>query len=135
MFWKVIGIGMTVIAGVSILSVGGTILGTITNVAVTQPGRIINKTFDADNVINNYEWYRDQSNSFIAKQGQVKGHKAIIVRAKSEPEISRLTIELAAMQQSCRDLAGRYNSNASKINRNIFMGTSVPERLNMGDCE
>lgn len=126
---------MAVIAGVSILSIGGSILGTLTNVAVTQPTRIINKTFDADNVINNYEWYRDAHGNFKAKISQVNQYKKIYEYETNSGEKSRIRIDLAAIQQSCRDLAGRYNANSLKINRSIFRGTNVPETLNMGDCE
>lgn len=102
---------------------------------LSQPGRIISKTFDADNVINNYEWYRDAYGNYQARTAQVRQFKQLFTAETDQQERSRLRIDMAAIQQSCRDLARRYNANADKINRNIFMGTSVPTNLNAGECE
>lgn len=102
---------------------------------LSQPARIISKTFDADNVITNYEWYHDANNQVIARVAQIKGHKRIIADNTDNGEKMRLRIELAAIQQSCRDLVGRYNANTTKINRDIFRGRSAPESINPSTCE
>lgn len=109
-------------------------LGWIVNL-MSQPARIMSKTFDADNVINNYEWYRDAYGNYLARTAQVRQFKTLRDEEKNEQERSRLRIEMAAIQQSCRDLARRYNANADKVNRSIFMGTSVPSSLNASECE
>lgn len=101
----------------------------------TLPGQIASRTFNADNIINNYEWFHDTNNAFLARRGQIVTHKTIITGATTDAEKSRLTIELAAMQQSCRELVGKYNANATKSNRSIFMGTTTPANLDMKDCE
>lgn len=102
---------------------------------LAQPGRIVSKTFDADNVIANYEWFHDANGNFLAKTAQVHQFKTLFDGEKEPGERSRLRIEMAAVQQSCRDLARRYNSNATKVNRAIFKGASAPEALNAGECE
>lgn len=117
---------------VFIMLIGG--LGFVVKM-IAQPGRIISKTFDADNVINTYEWYRDAYGNYLARLAQVRQFKQLREEEKSEPERARLRVEMAAIQQSCRDLARRYNANADKINKSIFMGTSVPAALNATDCE
>lgn len=101
---------------------------------ISQPGRIISKTFDADNIINNYEWFHDAHGNYRAKVNQIKQHKKYHESEPSGGEKARLRIELAAMQQSCRELTNRYNANADKANRSIFM-RGVPEKLNAGECE
>jgi hypothetical protein len=49
-------------------------------------------------------------------------------------EATRVLIELEAMRQSCRDIAARYNADAAKINRSIFMGNGVPPALDDTAC-
>lgn len=121
--------------------IAGTITATLIGGAVwfvsitSQPGRVISKTFDADNVIQNYEYYHDANGNFIAKTAQVRQFREMVKQETDPQEKSRLRIEMAAIQQSCRDLAQRYNANSQKANRAIFKGGRVPEQLYMGDCE
>lgn len=129
-FWTLPRATLAIFAGLALL--GG--VGFIFNLA-SQPARIVAKTFDADNVIHNYEWYHDANNQVVARLGQIRAHKGIIADNTDASEKTRLRIELAAIQQSCRDLVGRYNANATKINRNIFMGRSAPESFNPSTCE
>lgn len=109
-------------------------VGWIYNIA-SQPARVISKTLDADNVINNYEWFHDANGNYLARVSQVKQFKSLNASESDPQERSRLRIEMAAVQQSCRDLSRRYNANASKMNRGIFRERSLPEQLNTGDCE
>lgn len=101
----------------------------------TQPARVITKTFDADNMINNYEWYYEASNQVKARTAQITAHKSIVKDNTDPSERTRLRVELSAMQQSCRDLVGRYNANATKVNRAIFMGREAPTSLDPQICE
>jgi hypothetical protein len=119
-----------IIFGLFVIAIGFGVLNFI-----TLPGQIASRTLNADNIINNYEWFHDTNNAFIARTGQIATHKTIITGASDAQEKSRLTIELAAMQQSCRELVGKYNANATKSNRSIFMGTTTPVNLDMKDCE
>ena len=100
----------------------------------SQPARIVSKTFDADNIIHNYEWFHDAHGNYKARSAQVAQFKKLIVDESDTKEKSRLRIDLAAMQQSCRELAQRYNANADKANRAIFM-RGVPSNLSAGACE
>jgi hypothetical protein len=100
---------------------------------VAQPGKIAQRTFNADNMIANYEFFRDANTQFAARKGQIATHKAIMRDTTTDRD--RLRIELASMQQSCREIAAKYNANASKVNRNLFMGSGVPETLPMEGCE
>ena len=99
------------------------------------PGRIMSKTLDADNVLSSYEWYRDAWGNIKSKKSQIGQFKGLLKNEQNPGESTRLRIELAAIQQSCRDLTNRYNANANKINKRIFMGTTVPESVDTGDCE
>lgn len=101
----------------------------------SQPARIVSKTLDADNVIQNYEWFHDANGNYLARVAQIKQFKSLNAAEPDPQEKSRLRIEMAAIQQSCRDLSRRYNANAGKMNRGIFREKSLPEQLNTGDCE
>lgn len=102
---------------------------------MAQPARIVSKTFDADNVIANYEFFHDTNRQTLARVAQIRAHKAIIADNQDAGERPRLRIELAAIQQSCRDLVARYNANATKVNRSIFMGREAPDSINPSTCE
>ena len=117
------------IAAIAIGAVGWTIS------LLSQPARVITKTFDADNIINNYEFFHDANNNIQARTAQIRAHRKIAEANADPSEANRLRIEVGAMQQSCRDLVARYNSNATKVNRSIFMGRSAPESINPSTCE
>lgn len=100
-----------------------------------QPARILQKTFDADNVIQNYEWYKDAFNSIKAKRRQIVQFKSMYAAQPEGSEKNKLRIDMAGIQQICRDLSAKYNSNASKVNRSIFMGTDTPSMVNVEECD
>lgn len=129
-YWSAPRIVFGVLAFVVLLGTGGWIVSLL-----SQPGRVVTKTFDADNIIANYEFFHDANNQTKARVGQIRAHKAIIADNTDAGEKNRLRIELAGMQQSCRDLVGRYNANATKVNRSIFMGREAPDTLNQSICE
>lgn len=127
---------LLLLSGIAILGglvVAANVVGTLTSVA-TAPGRVISKTLETDNIIASYEWFLDANGQIQARIAQVKGHKAILSDTTDASEKSRLRIELAAIQQSCRDLSNRYNANASKINKAIFRA-DAPESVDARLCE
>lgn len=118
-----------VIAGVLIGSTGW-----IINIT-SQPARVVSKTLDADNIITNYEWFHDANGNYLARVAQIKQFKGLALNESDAGERSRLRVEMAAIQQSCRDLSRRYNANSSKMNRGIFRERNLPDQLNSGECE
>jgi hypothetical protein len=101
----------------------------------SAPSRVLTRTLDTDNIIHNYEWFHDMNGRFRARISQIAAHKKYLEAETHFPEIQRLRIELAGMQQSCRDIATQYNANAVKTNRNIFMGKEAPYNLPERACE
>ena len=99
----------------------------------SAPARVVSKTLDTNNIINNYEWYHDAHAQYTARLGQIRSHTELWKSADGA-ERNNLRIELSAMQQSCRELATAYNANSQKINRSIFKGTSLPETLEIEQC-
>jgi hypothetical protein len=125
-------------------AIGGFCLGIVAggafllNVA-TQPlrtaGGVINRTFDADNVIAKYEWFHDAHGQYQARVNQIVSTRQMYIEEKDVAERSRLRIELSAQRQSCRDIVTRYNANATKTNVSIFQGREAPSSLNIQTCE
>jgi len=107
------------------------VIGKIAN----APAKIISKTLETDNIIHNYEWFYDVNASYEARFEQVKQFKTFFNEETDKSERSRLRIEMSAMQQTCRELAKKYNANSEKMNRSIFKGWSLPEALSSSACE
>lgn len=119
---------------VTVIGVGGRYLGLFGQVA-TLPADVASKTLTPDNAIYNYEWFYDFYAAYQAKLGQIKTHKQIVAETTDRKELARLRIELAAMQQMCREIVTKYDANATKTNRSIFMGREAPQSLEVSTCE
>ncbi len=97
--------------------------------------QVVDKTLDANNVINTYEWFFDNKAAFDSRLAQIKSFKEMIKESKGE-EKSKLKMELSAMQQSCRELANKYNGNSQKLNQKIFKDKEqLPSNLDSLACE
>lgn len=129
---------LLIVAGLLALSVaipvGCGMLNTVTKVA-TAPSRVINETMNTNNIINNYEWFHDAHATYRARLSQIAQFKSFLNENVDQAEKARLRIDLAGIQQSCRDISAKYNANATKSNRSIFMGREAPERLVESACE
>lgn len=116
------------------ISIVGGVFSTASSV-ISAPGRVIQETMKTDNIIESYEWFYDVNAAFTARSGQVTQFKSLLREEEDKGEKRRLRIEMAAMQQSCRELTTKYNANSEKMNKSIFKGWSLPDILNTGECE
>jgi hypothetical protein len=128
--WAVLSIiglvGLSIVASFAI-SIGS---------VLTSPSRVVSRTLQTDNIVTNYEWFHQAHANYQGRIRQIGAHRKLVETAAGNPgETSRLTMELAAMQQSCRELANTYNARATMTNRSIFMGREAPETLNPLACE
>lgn len=119
--------GFLLYLGLHVLGVVGT--------AATAPGRVVSKTLETDNIIASYEWFYDANAQFDSRRGQIRTHVGMASAEKDAVERARLNIELAAMRQSCRDLATKYNANSEKANKSLFKSRGLPESLSINNCE
>lgn len=103
--------------------------------ATTAPGRVISKTLETSNILTNYEMFHDESENFGARVSQINEQRGFLTAETDAAERSRLRMELAAQQQSCRELAADYNANSQKLNRNLFKDRGLPPVLDAGQCE
>ncbi len=117
----------------SALGAIGSVLGMFTSVA-TAPSRVITKTMQTENIIQSYEWFYDVNAAYDSRVSQIQTHRGIMGEETDKAERRHLRIELGAMEQTCRDLATKYNANSQKMNKQIFKGWTLPDILNMQSC-
>lgn len=131
------------VAGVIFLMVSGVVMFGIAGELIhlgTQPLRIVNKTFDADNVIYNYHWFKQQvadiggitTKAENADQ-QVKAFEAAagdrstwsFEDKQRDQELGSITLGLSNQRA---DMVAAYNAHAQEADRSIFM-QGVPDHI------
>jgi len=117
-----------------LLGVVGNWIGVIGTVA-TAPAKVIKETFKTDNILQSYEWFFDMNASYQARVAQVRQYQGFFKAEEDPKEMRVLRMEMASMQQSCRNLVTKYNANSSKMNKRIFKGWSLPDLLSINSCE
>ena len=128
--FKWVIIAFAIVTGLGIMV---SIFGTIGTVA-TAPGKVLTKTLDANNIIQSYEWFFDVDAAYTARHAQVVQYKGFLITELDKNEKYRIRTELGAMQQTCRELATKYNANSQKMNKSIFKGWDLPNRLSHINC-
>lgn len=108
---------------------------------MSQPARVISKTLDADNMINNYEWYKTQYNDFKAINQKIKDAEGAVVKFKSDmgprkdwdyedkTEASRLSSIVDGLKYQKADIVSAYNARSKMANRTLFKSNDLPEML------
>lgn len=120
------------------------LLGIITAVTVTaisRPADLINKTFEADNVIYNYEYFKKTHEEIKGLDVMIRSAKASVRTFKEEAgprdqwyredreEYSRLRAVLEGLKQERAAAASDYNARARMANRSIFKGNDTPNHI------
>lgn len=108
----------------------------------TQANRVIEKTFDADNVIYNYEWFKRQYQDINAMDIKILNIRAQALdfttnnpdRAswtfEDKQEDSRLRSITLGLQNQRLSMVAEYNAKANMANRDIFRTSELPAQLN-----
>ena len=106
-----------------------------------QGAKIIEKTMDADNVIQNYEWFEQTYDDFKATNKKIETAKQTIQRFEEsagprkewtfedKTEHSRLQSILMGLENYCADIVSKYNARSRMINRKLFKSKGLPEKL------
>lgn len=135
--WK---IGLFTLVLLIVISVAGFVLNPF-----KQAGRIFNKTIDADNVIYNYEWFKQRHEDILATESKIDSAREAVEQFKSDAgprdswhredrtEHSRLTTVVMGLEQRRADLAAEYNARSRMVNRSIFKTGDVelPESVSV----
>ena len=133
------------------LKIGGIVLFIVIVCAVVgfvlnpfrQAGRIMDKTIDADNVIYNYEWFKQRHQDIEAIDSKIADADATVEQFKVDAgprdgwhredreEHSRLSSVALGLKQQRADLAAEYNARSMMVNRSIFKAGDVelPEHI------
>lgn len=108
---------------------------------VQQAGRIVTKTLDADNVINNYEWFKRQHQDVAAMDTKIsiatdtlKGFETSVGPRDSwkfddRTEWNRLNAILLGLRGQRASMVAEYNARSQMVNRSIFKTNELPETL------
>ena len=102
---------------------------------LNKPAAIASKATNTNRMIENYEWFYEAANNFGARTAQVRSFKTLLTKESDHAEQSRLRVDLAAVQQSCRDLAAKYEAQSGKVHVGYLKSKDLPQSLNEKECE
>ncbi len=109
-----------------------------------EGSRIIDKTIDADNVIYNYEWFKQRHQDVQAIDTKIEQANQAVNQFKDDngersgwdmfdkQEYDRLNSVAIGLQQQRADIVAEYNARSRMANRSIFKAgdTELPETIN-----
>jgi len=135
-----ISLGAAMLGGLMVLTViGGVGFGALN--LLSQPARVVQKTFDADNMIYNYEWFRQQYADIQAMDQKIAASKASLTAFETSAgprsgwassDRNRwdfLNSQVLGLTNQRTTMVAAYNGRASQANRSIFMA-GLPEIIN-----
>lgn len=104
--------------------------------------QLIQKTYDANNVIYNYEWFKSRYEAIQAIDPKISNAQASVTGFESsagprstwtfedKTEDARLNSVVLGLQNQKQDLIAEYNARAKEANRNIFQN-NLPTFINL----
>lgn len=134
-----ISFGVAVIGGILVLSVVGGVGFGVLNLS-SQPARVVQKTFDADNMIYNYEWFRQQYADIQAMDQKIAASSVSLESfensagprsgwaASDRNRWDFLNSQVLGLTNQRTTMVAAYNGRASQANRSIFMA-GLPEAI------
>jgi hypothetical protein len=135
---KVIGILALFFGGMLVLGVIGTALNIITipwlklNSQVQMERDIVQRTYNADNALYNYRWFKDRHEALKAAEVQISNAQkaeasfAAAAGPRSEwtfedkNESARLASITLGLKNNYESMAAEYNSRAQQVDRAVF---------------
>lgn len=140
-FWKILG----VIVFLSVIGLVGKVVLFplfVTSKIMDSAGKVIEKTVDADNVLYNYEWFKQSYRDYLAADIKIKNVSDELSMFKESAgersswsfedknEYSRLSATRTGLRNYREDIVAQYNARSKMLNRKIFKGKDVPYELN-----
>lgn len=127
------------VLGLGVLSIGGCALHLVLYPA-NQAVKVYEKTFDADNMIYNYEYFKQQYQDVLAIDKKITNAKSELDSFvnltprqnwdfQDKQEYSRLVTNLTGLKNVKTEMVSTYNARANMVNRKIFMGRDVPAQI------
>ena len=103
---------------------------------------IVQKTLSADNVLQNYEWFKQQYSDYEAINIKIKQADTSYQTFKRElpkerkdwtfedrNELSRLSSIVDGLRYQKNDIVSTYNARSKMLNRELFKTNDLPEKL------
>lgn len=122
-----VSFGAAALLGIMALTVVGGTGFFILNLA-SQPARIVQKTLDADNVIYNYEWFRQQYQDVLAMDAKIAVQVEAAAAATGD-EKTRISSIVNGLKVKRAQMVADYNARGSMANRSIFTA-GLPQQIN-----
>lgn len=106
-----------------------------------QPGRVVEKTLDADNVLYNYEWFKQTYQDVVAIDVKITNAEQTLTTFtesagprtnwsfEDKDEYGRLGSVILGLKNQRQDLVAMYNARSKMANRAIFKSSELPEQL------
>lgn len=125
--------------GFGVLSIGSCILRPVLY-PVNQAIKVYEKTLDADNMIYNYEYFKQQYQDILAIDKKIINAKFELDSFinltprqnwdfQDKQEYSRLTTNFTGLKNVKNEMIATYNARANMMNRKIFMGKDIPAQI------
>lgn len=137
-----VGVAILAVGGFIALSVVGVVVGMGMNIItipwlrlgnrVQMERDIVKKTYNADNALYNYRWFKDRAEAIDATKTKITiAQKAVISFEKGagarsiwtfedKNEHARLSAVAQGLESALQEMIGEYNSRAQQADRNIF---------------
>jgi hypothetical protein len=136
-----------IVIGIVVLSTLG-VLGKVVlypifvaNKAVETGYEITEKTLDADNVLQNYEWFKMQYEDYVAINSKINNAEVAAESFREsagdrkewtfedKTEDARLQTIVTGLKQQREDIIAEYNAKSKMQNRNLFKDKNLPDQL------
>lgn len=117
----------------SVLSLGMKVIST--------PGRVLSKTLDTDNVITNYEWFKQQFQDVQAQDAKIAAAKSALDQFRDaagprsgwqfddRQEFSRLSSVVLGLTSQRASMVAQYNARTKMLNRDVFRTSDLPAEI------
>lgn len=139
--WTIIRWGIILFIVLLVLGWVGNVFGLL-SFFPQQATRVITKTFDADNMIGNYEWFKRQYADYQAFGPKIdnQAHSLRVFEESAGPRSSwtfedkqtwdQMNRALLGLRNQRESIKAEYNAKANMANRSIFMGGELPAQIN-----
>lgn len=141
-FFKWVGGIVMAAALLFVVIVSFNLTGTLGSI-ISAPGRVIQKTLETDNIINNYEYFIDAYNNTIPRQKQAyqnakEAYQNFLSllpedrekwKQADKAEASRLSSIVLATKNIYVSTITEYNSKSRMLNRNVFKDRNLPYEI------
>lgn len=106
---------------------------------------VIEKTLDADNVLHNYEFFKQQYSDWKAINSKINVADTAVSRFKRDAgprsdwgyedknEMSRLNSIANGLRLQREDIESEYNAKSNMLNRELFKTNDLPCKLENGE--